>query len=309
MLWFVLSFIGAIADAGYYISVKKFLQFIDPFILATGSFFFAGIFLFIISLFQGFPTIGHDFLGAIFISSFLGILAVLLSYSALQSTDISLSVPMISFTPFFLIVTAIILLHEIPSLMGVVGIVTIVIGSYMLNLPSAHKSLIEPFRSVFTNRGVLLMLVVAFLYAVSVNFDKIIMLNSDATFGSSIVYLIMGTVFACILSLKRFWKKKSLKSSNSLFEFKQKDRTEVTKKVLQNIWQCILIAVFLSLAAVSINIAYNMQIVPYVIAIKRTSIIIIVLYGGYIFRECELMRRFIGAVFMVVGAVLIVLFN
>jgi len=46
-----------------------------------------------------------------------------------------------------------------------------------------------------------------------------------------------------------------------------------------------------------------------VIAIKRMSIIIIVFYGGFVFREKEMLRRFSGALLMVAGAVMIVLFN
>jgi len=48
--------------------------------------------------------------------------------------------------------------------------------------------------------------------------------------------------------------------------------------------------------------------VPYVIAIKRMSLILIVLYGTIVFREKELVRRLSGAGLMVLGAVLILAF-
>jgi uncharacterized membrane protein len=59
---------------------------------------------------------------------------------------------------------------------------------------------------------------------------------------------------------------------------------------------------------VTVNTAYLLQIVPYVIAIKRMSIILIVLYGTIIFREKEIVRRIAGAALMVFGAVLILSF-
>jgi uncharacterized membrane protein len=43
-------------------------------------------------------------------------------------------------------------------------------------------------------------------------------------------------------------------------------------------------------------------------AIKRTSILITVVYGTLVFREKELLRRVSGAGLMVLGVVLILLF-
>jgi uncharacterized membrane protein len=47
--------------------------------------------------------------------------------------------------------------------------------------------------------------------------------------------------------------------------------------------------------------AINMGIVPYVIAIKRTSIFLGVLAGGFIFREKELGKRATGSACMLAG--------
>jgi uncharacterized membrane protein len=46
-----------------------------------------------------------------------------------------------------------------------------------------------------------------------------------------------------------------------------------------------------------------------VIAIKRMSIIIVVLYGAFVFGEKDMVRRLFGALLMVAGAVMIVLFE
>ncbi len=65
---------------------------------------------------------------------------------------------------------------------------------------------------------------------------------------------------------------------------------------------------FLTIEAIVINAAYLVQIVPYVSAIKRMSILITVLYGTLVFREKETLRRISGAALMVLGMVLILLF-
>ena len=309
MLWYVLSFIGAIADAGYYISVKKFLQTSDPFSLAAGGYTCTGTVLLLMSWIMGFPDIGQDFYGSLFASSVLGIGAILLTFAALRSTDISLAVPMISFTPLFLIVTAFVILHEVPTMTGIAGIVIIVTGSYVLNLSSSDGGWTDPFRSVFRNRGVLYMLMVSVIYAFAINFDKIIVNNSDPVFGASIICMILGLSFAGISQippLKEMLVRITGPVPDSPLQQSLPDGATPSNKRVR---QWIAIGILLSVSAVSIYTAYTLQIVPYVIAIKRMSIIIIVFYGGFVFREKEMLRRFSGALLMVAGAVMIVLFN
>lgn len=70
----------------------------------------------------------------------------------------------------------------------------------------------------------------------------------------------------------------------------------------------LLVGLLITIEAVSINTAYTAQIAPYVIAIKRMSILIIVLYGAFVFHENDVVRRLTGAILMVSGAALILLF-
>jgi len=67
------------------------------------------------------------------------------------------------------------------------------------------------------------------------------------------------------------------------------------------------IGLILALEAVTINIAYTMKIVPYVISIKKISILFSVLYGGLIFRENNIFMRIAGASVMTMGVILIIL--
>ena len=53
--------------------------------------------------------------------------------------------------------------------------------------------------------------------------------------------------------------------------------------------------------------AISLTLVTYVIAIKRTSVIMSVLWGAIIFKEKGIKERLVGAVIMVLGVVLIVL--
>lgn len=307
MFWVILAVIAAFTNATYYIANKKFLQIMDPNILAATGFIFTSVMLLGISFFQGIPSIGSQFLFAVLATTLLNILATTLTFRTLASTDISLAIPMLSFTPLFLVGTAALILHEIPSVIGMVGIVIIVTGSYVLNTADEHKNLIDPFRAIISCPGVLFMLVVAFLYAIAINFDKMVMQNSDTVFGSGIVFLLLGIAFTIICLISRWQLSKNFHQS----AFLKTPFPPANFPLLR--WRDVIgiglfIGIIITIEAVVINTAYTQQIVPYVIAIKRMSIILIVFYGAFIFREKEIIRRLSGAGLMLIGAMLILLY-
>jgi drug/metabolite transporter (DMT)-like permease len=307
MFWALLSGTGACTNAAYYIANKKFLERLDPNLLASSGFLFTSIFLLAITLVNGIPVLGPWFFGAVMVTTLLNILATTLSFRALTSSDISLAVPMLSFTPIFLVGTAALFLGEIPSLIGIMGIITIVSGSYILNTAEGHTRITDPFRDMFSHPGVIAMLGVSFLYAIAINFDKIVVQNSDPVFGSAIVFLLLGISFGA-LALRRQRGTLSWMLPNANLPEYPAARTGPVSPLKYLLAAGIFTGILLTIEAAAINTAYLLQIVPYVIAIKRMSLILIVLYGTLIYREKEIVRRLAGATLMVLGAVLILLF-
>lgn len=287
MVWFIFAIFGALFDAIYYTSIKKLLKNIDQYVLASGVFLSSFIVLFLISIIKGIPEIGSAFYSSVLATGVLNVIAAILYFKALKITDLSLSVPMISFTPIFLIFTSFILLKEFPTIFGILGIFLIVIGSYVLNITKNSTHLLDPFKEILRNKGIFYMLLVAFLFSVSSNFDKLVVQNSDPIFGSSMVYLLLGSSFLVISSTKT------------------NDIGTVYKK---NLHKFFFIGLILALVAITINIAFTMQIVPYVISLKRLSILFSVFCGGLIFKEKNILKRSLGAFIMLVGIIFIILF-
>ncbi|MFA4860054.1 EamA family transporter [Methanoregula sp.] len=307
MYWALLAGIGACTNAGYYIVNKKFLRTIDPDILAASGFLCSAALLLGISVGNGIPPLGPLFFPAVCITAAINILATLLTFRALSSTDISLAIPMISFTPIFLVGTAALILHEAPSALGIAGIVTIVAGSYVLNTAAEHTRITDPFRAMIGHPGVLAMLVVAFLYAVAINFDKMGVQNSDPVFGAGITMLLIGLAFVPIALYRRARNRQKI-SQVTAGNPAARSVLLVPFRLKEAALAGILIAILITLEAITINTAYTEQIAPYVITIKRMSIILIVLYGTLVFHETGLVRRLSGAGIMVLGVILILLF-
>ena len=308
MLWILLALLGAVTNASYFIIIKRYITTLDPKILTGVGFTCGGLLLFAFSAIRGFPVIGQDFYTAVAITAVLNIISLSLIFKALSSTDLSLSIPMLSFTPVILIGTSYLLLNEVPSLSGVAGICIIVIGSYVLNISAGDKHFLDPVKSMLRNRGSWYMLIVAFLFAVSINFDKIALINSDPFFGMALTVLAIGVAFVLMAA----YSLNSLRNISLQKPAKNGDQASISgspafpyRKYLP---LAILIGAFVAIEAGSINVAYTLQIVPYVIAIKRLSIIFVVLYGTLVFSEHEIGKRLMGAALMVAGAIIIVLF-
>ncbi len=287
MIWVIFAIIGAFVDAAYFVLIKKLLKNVDQYVLAGGTFFCSFVLLSLISLIKGVPEIGPGFYSAVLITGVLNVISTILCFEALKITDLSLAVPMLSFTPLFLIFTSFIFLKEFPTICGILGIFLIVVGSYVLNTTTDSKKLFDPFKQMFRDKGVFYMLIVAFLFSISANFDKLVVINSDPFFGSSMVYLLLAVSFLAI-------------------SFKKSRNVNLTYK--ENFFSFFLIGLIIVIGTVAVNIALNMQIVSYVISLKMLSILFSVLLGGLIFKEDNIIKKSLGALIMLAGLILILLF-
>jgi drug/metabolite transporter (DMT)-like permease len=308
MLWVLLAITGAISNAAYYIIIKNHIADRDPRVLTALGFFISAALLIAIAAVRGFPAVGPALYSAVIISGILNIVGLSLIFRAMESSDLSLSMPMLSFTPVFLIGTSYLLLHEVPTPAGVTGICIIVSGSYVLNISAEHEHFLDPVKSMLRNRGSWYMLIVALLFAASINYDKIAMLNSDPVFGMAFTLLIISTAFSVIV----IFSYRSRVNAFRPIADGTLDHADPSRKRLGSLRPylvpSVLTGIFVSAECVSINIAYTLQIAPYVIAIKRLGIIFMVLYGTIVFAEDEVRTRLLGSVLMVGGALIILLF-
>jgi drug/metabolite transporter (DMT)-like permease len=161
----------------------------------------------------------------------------------------------------------------------------IVAGSYVMHAGGARR-IRDPLLRLASDRGIQMMLVVAFLFSFSLPYDKEVVMNSDPVFGSALVMGYIGTGMLCIAAVKGSVPGRVGRADLPTF---------------------LLIGGVLAAEAVAVNIAYTMQIVPYVIAIKRLAVLFAVLFGCYLFREEHLRVRLTGAMILLAGALLIIL--
>ncbi|MCK4397974.1 MAG: EamA family transporter [Methanophagales archaeon] len=287
MLWFIFAFLTALFEATKDVLSKKSLKDIDEYVVAWSLPCFALPFLLPILLFTAIPPLGERFWLALVTGGTLYAFTLVLYMKALKSSDLSITVPMLTFTPLFLLITSPLMVGEFPGIFGLIGIFLIVAGSYLLNINKKSQGYLAPFKALLKEKGPRLMLVVAFIWSITANIDKIGLQNSSPLF-----WVIAVDIYVVLLMLP-------------LCTFRGNRKTA---QIRAN-WHALLtLGLFGGLTAVCQMTAISLTLVAYVISIKRTSAIGGVLFGYLIFKEMGIRARLVGAIVMVFGVLFITLF-
>jgi drug/metabolite transporter (DMT)-like permease len=205
-------------------------------------------------------------------------------FKAIEASDLTLSIPMLSFTPLMLLVTSPLIVGEFPKPLGIVGMVLIVLGCYILFYHPDQEDILAPFRRLMKARGSRYMLIVAILYSIGANVDKVGMKASAPAFWS----FSLNTTVAVVAGIMMFIKVR-----------------EPVRQV-RTVWPwLVLLGFFMALSFFVQMHALKMAIVPYVIAVKRTSIILTALWGVWFLKEQGGRERIMAVALMVAGVFVI----
>ncbi len=287
MNWFAYAFICALSIGTADALTKKALKDDDTYFMAWVRFGFAVPFTVTLLPFVEVPKLDGLFYLTTFLLLPLDIIALLLYLKAIRISPLSLTLPFLSLTPVFLIGTSYIILGELPDKTGVVGILLVATGAYLLNVHTVHQGVLGPIKAIGRERGSLLMIIVAFLFSITSILGKIAVKHSNPTFfGVFYSFLISFTLFLVI-------------------QFK-------TKRIVSKITSQPLLFLFIGICMAMMMLTHLKAIslveVSYMISVKRMSLLLGVVYGALFFKERNIRERFLGSATMVVGIILISLF-
>lgn len=308
MSWIVLSILTAFSQSLRDVFSKKKLHRIDEYSIAflMGIFSIIFVFIFLIlakntSIEKIFPDsasvffipqfeeLSVSFWEALFINGTLNLIATVVYLKAIKHSELSVTIPMLAFTPVFLIFTSPIILgkSELPNLISLVGILLVVFGSYLLNINERHLGFWKPFRALLKENGPKLMLLVAFIWSITSIYDKVGSRETSSIFWTLSVHFYINIFIGIILIFRRLKKIETFKISH--------------------IKEIIPIGLFSSLTSLFQMTAVQLALVANVISIKRTSIVISTIFGYLFFREKNIRSRMLGASIMVLGVIFITL--
>ena len=285
MLGFLLAFGTAISEALKDITSKHNLRHVDEYTAAFAMHLVQSILLFPILFFTGFKELTVTFLWTLLSASLLQLVVILLYFKAIKRSEISVTLPLITLTPLFMLLTSPIMIGEFPNALGITGIVLIVIGTYISNLSEDPKKIFAPFVSLVKNQGSRYMLMVAFIWSITSNLDKIgVEETSPVTWAFAKDFVILFYLIPIVL-----WKSK-------------KPWLQIRNRKLP----LAMVGFFRSTGVLTQMFAIQMILVPYVVSIKRASAAFIILYAFFFLNEKKNFRnRLIGIIIILSGLFII----
>ncbi len=288
MHWLPLALMTALTVTARDAWVKKHLSYLGPYEMAVYPFFYSMPLFAASYCFVQRPPLDPIFWKCFFAAIPFEIAAILIYMEAIRVSPLSLTIPYLAFTPAFVLLTGRILLQETPNGAGLVGIVAIVVGSYILNLNPSDRRLLAPFLSITRERGSRLMMVVAMIYSITSALGrKAILHSSPMFFAVSYSLAVALTMLLLLLACGKV-------------SFRPLTR-ELTKG-------CVAGALFFSQVLFH-NFAMASAKAVYMISVKRLSVVMSVICGGVLFKEKNIAPRLAGALLMVGGALLISLWG
>lgn len=249
---------------------KHLTKFMDPFmIVASRGLIQAPIFVIwaVVDIGGRLPPLNHLFWTSVCISGFINIITSYLYNRAIQISTLSATVPFLSFTPAFLVIVAFLVLGDIPTTSGILGITIAVLGGFW-------------------------MICVAFLWSISNAFDKIGVQNSTP--------LVYGATIQVIVACGSYiLQKMRIGGEKVPVIIGHETKTPWKFVVLAGLTS--VVSYYINLTAMQ-----HLE-VSYVIAIKRSGCIWSVLMGRFLFREQNLRKKIPSILLMVLGVTCIVM--
>ena len=280
MTWLILGIFTAFFEAVKDVFGKQNLKKSDEYVVAWSLAFFSVIFLTPWVIYTGIPELNTQFWFSLLIGGSINAVTTLLYIKAIKVSDLSLTVPLVALTPLFMLLTSPLIVGEYPNFFDYIGILLIVAGSYLLNIKEKSQGYLAPFKALLNEPGPKFMLIVAFLWSITSNFDKIGVKNSSPIFW---LFSLFGTMTILLLPVLL------QKTPNP------------SRKIIKQLPMLAGMGFFNAIGVLCQMQALTLTLVVQVIAIKRTSVLMGVLFGHFIFKEKDIQQRLLGAGIMILG--------
>ena len=285
--WFFISLSCAFFTACCDTVSKKMMLDNDEWVAGGVMLTLASVMLSPMFLFIDFRDLTPEGVWLLAVTLPLEILGYYLFLSSIRMSALSLTLPLLSFTPALTMVVASALLDEKIGSMGLAGVLLVTIGAYILNIDLRDFSALGPIKAVWSDRGARRMLMVALLWAVTSTLGKSGVILFGALQFGYIITALVGVVFLGV----------------GLFRIRFKSLPVVLDGRM--VLTFVLAGVLMSLQEVTHFLAVSMAPVAYMISVKRVSMVIGVIFGWRFFGETNIGNRLTGALIMLLGVILL----
>jgi len=284
-MWLLLALVAALCQVLRNTVMKRLGHSLDEYINVWGRFTFLLPFAGLFVLWKGVPVIKPGFYTACACFAVSQTISTMALSKALKLSQISMVTALWKVSLLVLLVLAYLTLREVPSALGIAGILVSMSGVYLLNVNRAHIAWWAPLAVLFTDRGLRYTLLAALFFAPSVVTIKWAMQCSDpymGTLGGYLAASLLVTPIVLVTSRKHF------------------------AEVLRYWKAFVSFGLFAALTTVTQGTAYLMTLSSYVEAVKQVEILFAMGIGIAVFGERQKVRDIApGALVMLAGVVLL----
>lgn len=261
-----------------------------PLFIVTGTYALLSIGCLFYLLYFPPATVPHSFWYNSIVFNGLGVTGNYFLVKSLQRGDLSVLGPINAYKALVSLIFGIFLLGEFPNAWGLGGMTLITVGSYFVLQQSSAKRFNWQF---LRKQEIQYRFLALFLSAIDALYLKKIIVATNANLAF-VSWCIGGFLF-----------------SFTAFLVTQKITSFRTQLTLINTykWPFLALGCSAGLMQLSTNYAFDGIQVSYALALFQISALVSVLLGVVFFQETHLWRKLAGAIVMVAGAILIILFR
>lgn len=203
---------------------------------------------------------------------------------AVKKEEVSLILPILSVAPILTMLFALIILKEVPSVVGIGGMAIATFGIYALKIQHAGQGILKPITHLKNNIAVRYMFIVMVFISMGSVVDKIAMSNTNPFFYAFVSHLLM-TIPLFIIAL--------VKAKGHL------------KEIFSHAGGFAIISLVIVCYTVFYLLALNSGFVCYASAIKSSSVLLTIIWGLAILKERDRKAKIIGGILITIGLVMI----
>ena len=284
-MWFIYALIGAVGKSysGFFrkkiaksVSSAMYIWVAYSLILLVFTPFMITRISEVSKLVLGLPVI---LLGAVLTN----LLATKLNLEALKREELSYTAPLNAMVPLFTLLIAGVFLNESPPRFGVLGVLAIVAGAYIVSIKPGRIHWYEPLKRLATSTGAQLSIAVTLCYAANTVFTKVMTNNGYSALTIFYLTTIIGWLFLIYVPILKHKELKAIERSDKL-------------AVLGGGLSSFASGYFHILATAS-------TFTSYATSVRRLDALISILLGWRYLKETNIRIKLLGAGVMTIGTI------
>ena len=288
MNWFWFAFASAVLISIETILEKKILKKEHAMQFSTILAISVAVISLIFLPYLNFDNINIDSIIIIYLNSWLATISFLLVSKAIRHMEVSLVSPLLSFGPIFILIFSLIILKEKITNFHLLGIFLVMFGSYILK--SKESDFFAPIKEIIKSKYIHYIFIALALNGVTATLDRYFL--KDAVNIDPISYFFLISMFLAInYSILISILHKGLKDINKGFE--------VSGIII------IILAILVILSRIFLYQAFSQVSAFLAEPVKRISVLFVILFGGPLYHEKQIFKKFIASLIMLGGIYII----